>query len=194
MIKGSKMTEQSKQKMRKSAITRGVVPPSRKGSTMSEGAKTKISCNNGRWAKGKKFTIEHRKKLSDSHKGKEAWNKGKIGVQFGRRGEKSNLWKGGVFFKNYSERKIIMNTVEYKKWRKDVYERDNYTCQFCGKRGIRLHADHIKKFVDYPELRFVLDNGRTLCEKCHRETPTYGNRVANNEWTVISSVGNITVT
>ena len=55
-------------------------------------------------------------------------------------------------------------------WRKAVFERDDYTCQMCTKRGGELHPDHIKQFAYYPELRFDVANGRTLCASCHKNT------------------------
>jgi 5-methylcytosine-specific restriction endonuclease McrA len=81
-------------------------------------------------------------------------------------------WRGGVTPLN----KKIRGSARYAAWRRQVFERDNYTCQFCEKRGGRLHADHIKPFSTFPELRFDVSNGRTLCAPCHRTTPTWGSR------------------
>ena len=69
--------------------------------------------------------------------------------------------------------------MPYRLWREAVFKRDDYTCQNCGKRGGKLNADHIKLFALFPELRFKVSNGRTLCNApCHRLTDTYGGRVA----------------
>lgn len=61
------------------------------------------------------------------------------------------------------------SSPEYNKWRKEVYERDNYSCQDCGKRGGILNAHHLKSFKKYKRLRYKIDNGITLCEKCHKD-------------------------
>jgi 5-methylcytosine-specific restriction endonuclease McrA len=105
--------------------------------------------------KGRPLSEEHRRKLSAIHI---------------KNREKSHLWKGGVTPKNHS----IRNSTEYKLWRSKVFQRDDYTCQFCGDRGHKLNADHIKPFAYFPELRFDLSNGRTLCVACHRTTDTWG--------------------
>lgn len=89
-----------------------------------------------------------------------------------RVGAKHPNWRGGLT--PASQR--IRASDQYRTWRKTVFERDKYTCQFCGKKGGPLHADHIKPFADYPTLRFAAENGRTLCVPCHRKTPTYGGR------------------
>lgn len=108
---------------------------------------------------GHKVTLETRRKLSQY------------------REEKSSNWKGGTtaLFKR------MRHTLEYRLWRDSVFERDNYTCIWCGSKNgngetIILNADHIKPFAFFPELRFAIDNGRTLCEDCHKTTDTYLNK------------------
>ena len=48
-------------------------------------------------------------------------------------------------------------------------------CKTCQKGG-KLNADHIKRFADFPTLRLDISNGKTLCECCHRQTITFGNK------------------
>lgn len=89
------------------------------------------------------------------------------------RGEQHWNWKGGITSENEQARK----SLEYKKWHKAVLERDWFQCQECGYKGREIEVDHIKPFYLYPELRFEIDNGRTLCKPCHRKTDTWGRKV-----------------
>lgn len=82
-----------------------------------------------------------------------------------RRGPLNNKWRGGIT----PQIMRIRTSPEMRAWRLAVFQRDNYTCQACGERGGDKHADHIKPFALYPELRFDVGNGRTLCVPCHRK-------------------------
>ena len=66
-----------------------------------------------------------------------------------------------------SENDLARTSWQYDSWRKGVMERDDYTCQCCGKRGGNLHAHHKYNFSTYVDLRYDVDNGVTLCEQCH---------------------------
>lgn len=55
----------------------------------------------------------------------------------------------------------------YRRWRAAVLERDQHTCQHCGKKGRRMHAHHIIPLRERPDLRHGVDNGETLCGSCH---------------------------
>ena len=66
-----------------------------------------------------------------------------------------------------SEQRLARNNTYYKEWIRKVFERDNYTCQCCGKRGGNLNAHHLYNFSEYKDLRYNINNGITLCEKCH---------------------------
>lgn len=77
-------------------------------------------------------------------------------------------WSGFVT----SENARIRESAEYESWRCDVFKRDNYTCQCCGARSragqcVTLHAHHLDSFALHEDKRFDVDNGVTLCDKCH---------------------------
>lgn len=123
------------------------------------------------WVKGRKTGIVPKTAFKIGHT---PWNKGLKGRQpwmninglYKGIGEHPN-WRGGVSFIYKTERQILMNRSKYKIWRELVFIRDNWTCQDCGLIGIYLNAHHIKTWNNYPELRFDVDNGLTLCKSCH---------------------------
>lgn len=132
----------------------------RKGWKMSKEAREKIS--NAR--KGMIFTDEHKKSMSKVRMGNVLSLEHKLKLSKAIKGKKHYNWKGGKSTKNC----IIRRGIEIRLWRESVFERDNYTCQECNKVGKRLHSHHIKPFSKYPELRFAIDNGMTLCIPCHK--------------------------
>lgn len=122
------------------------------------------------WNKGILMSKESIKKMRD---GLRTWCE--------ERGYYPN-WKGGIsrVYKNgyYS--------TAYKKWREKIFEKDNYTCQKCGAQsaiGERtyLTPHHIKLFAKYPDLRYEVTNGITLCENCHCSVDKYRARFMKKE-------------
>lgn len=93
-----------------------------------------------------------------------------------RRGSAHHAWRGGITPINAA----IRNSPAMKNWKREIFERDNFTCQVCGKRGGRLVADHIKPFSLYPDLRLDVSNGRTICKPCDLKSDTYGGRAAKH--------------
>jgi len=57
---------------------------------------------------------------------------------------------------------------EYSAWRMAVFTRDCFQCQSCRQAGGQLRAHHKKSYKSHPHLRYLLGNGVTLCEACHR--------------------------
>lgn len=92
------------------------------------------------------------------------------GITLYRSGEDSPTWRGGVSTENH----CLRASKRWRVWREAVFARDNWTCQECGNRSgdgnpVLLHPHHIRPFALYHELRFVVDNGITLCKDCHKE-------------------------
>lgn len=111
------------------------------------------------------------------------------GVKFCSRQCANKYQDNGISTANEKARK----SLRYRQWRTAVFERDNYTCQECGARNqrgvgytVELHADHIKPFAFFPELRFELTNGQTLCVPCHKATPTFGLKAWRNAVAVVA--------
>ena len=150
------------------------------GKTCSKETRKKISEHNARYWLGKKrpketgekickarigmkFSELHKQNLSNGHKGQISWNKGLKGYNAG---EKSHFWKGGIAPIN----NIIRSSLEYKLWQDSVFVRDRYCCKKCKEERIKkLVAHHIQNFAQFPEFRFAIDNGITLCVECHKK-------------------------
>ena len=163
-----------------------------------------------------KLSEETKKKIGLARIGKSSWNKGIYGVvkasketkkkmsivkcgeknnMFGKKAELCPAWRGGTS----PLRELIEGSWQYKKWRKDVFHRDNYKCITCGgngngKRGgyHSIHAHHnisLAKIIsknydlleagnyDIPEL-LDINNGITLCMECHLGLHT-GEKIRN---------------
>ena len=54
-------------------------------------------------------------------------------------------------------------------WAKNVKIRDGYRCQVCSRRGGQIHAHHMNAWSSFPEQRYFLKNGVTLCTTCHNK-------------------------
>jgi len=68
--------------------------------------------------------------------------------------------------RDHNERQRTITCQEYLTWRKNIIDRDGWVCLCCGNKN-NLVAHHLKCYWDYPEERFVMDNGITVCRSCH---------------------------
>lgn len=75
-------------------------------------------------------------------------------------------WKGFIT----PENKRLVASPEYRKWQKSVFDRDNHTCQLCNKTKCPIAAHHIYMKAKYPDKVLDIENGITLCDKCHHKT------------------------
>jgi len=163
--------------------------PHNKGKKSSEETRKKISSNhwdssgdkNPMFGKtgelsplfGKKQPIEWQEKKSKALTGRKR-------PDLAQKRESNPNWKGGIT----PLRKSIRDCSKTTEWRMNVFERDLYTCQECGKSGCYIEAHHKKGFsiilaehniasleeaISCDEL-WDIDNGITYCKPCHDKT------------------------
>lgn len=146
------------------------------GRKHTDEARRKISEANKRrvWKKGFSLSQETKDKISQSKKGTPAWNKGLRGFNSK---DKHYNWRGGITPESKSQRQVFRKSIQ-----KLVFIRDDYTCVLCGRHGGILHVDHIQSWSKFPELRFEIENCRTLCMDCHYQITFNKVRPAGVVW------------
>lgn len=155
MAKGYKHTKESIEKIR--ASKKGFKPTLEHRLKIS---KANSGANHPMW--GKKHTEESKQKMSKSHLGLIVWNKGMVGFNAGIR---HGRWIA-------DRTKVVglqdRNNPEYKQWRKSVRDRDGWVCKISNGDCLgKVVAHHILPWRDYPELRYNINNGITLCRFHH---------------------------
>jgi hypothetical protein len=117
---------------------------------ISNCAKKRVGPNSPRF--GVKLSQKTKDKIADSLKGR-------------FRGRLNPKWKENA---THRWRVPLHNQWEYKAWRKQVFQRDRYSCKTCCKPSSGdIQAHHIRPLEFNPELIFDVSNGITLCRKCH---------------------------
>ena len=154
----------------------------------NKGIKVPQLCGEHNGFFGKTHNEETKMKMRLAKLGKVTWLTGKKRAPFsedwrrnmGRSGNKHHNWKGGKTPLGMR----IRTSFEYRQWRSDVFKRDGYTCQRCGRHGGNMEAHHIKLFsiiLDEYNITTVeeainnvelwdINNGTTLCVDCHNQT------------------------
>lgn len=153
----------------------------------SEERKRKISLAN----KGRVFTDEHKSKLSLARTGKKLTEETKVKMSMAKKGNyytKGKHWKlseetkrkigesirGEKHYLWIKDRKLLKTGInrrydtQYKYWMLAVKKRDGWKCKIANENCMgRLEAHHILPWKDYPELRYEINNGITLCQYHH---------------------------
>lgn len=136
--KGFKMTQEQKDKISATLKERRIEPI--------------VKYRGAPWNKGLKNTfvhsIETRRRMGDQ-----------------RRGSNNYRW---ISDRSQLAKKQERNDPAYQEWRKSVWLRDNFACKIGNPdcKG-RIEAHHILSWGEYPDLRYDLNNGITLCHAHH---------------------------
>lgn len=106
---------------------------------------------------GRKYSLEHRRKISEGLRGKSNFS--------GKYGEDHPRW---IKDRSQLAKRQERSDMAYKEWRKNVWVRDSWKCRISNQDCVgRIEAHHILGWTDYPELRYDINNGITLCHAHH---------------------------
>lgn len=93
--------------------------------------------------------------------------------------------------RNNLKRHNRRNDSAYVDWRKNVWTRDKFKCRISNiSCSGRMEAHHILSWKDYPELRYDINNGITLCHSHHPRKRAEEIRLSPYFQQVIKSQGN----
>jgi hypothetical protein len=125
---------------------------------------------------GSKHTNEWKERLREKMKGNQFakgyknvlgkhWKVKGIPYWKGKTKELSPRWiKDRTKLKKDNER----NDPTYQEWRLNVWKRDNFKCKINNEDcNGKIIAHHILSWRKYPELRYNINNGITLCQAHH---------------------------
>lgn len=129
--------------------------------------------------KGQTHSAEALRKMSAHASKPRPHLRGKANGMHGRSGALNPRYVDG----SSPERQRAYVSSVWREIMRQVYARDEYTCQRCGagKTGKRtLHAHHIEPWAGNPSLRFAVENIVTLCGTCHRWVHSRAN--VEGEW------------
>lgn len=114
---------------------------------------------------GKTRSEETKKKISETKKGNYL-------------GKNNSNWNQNLTDEDRQDRRLIPG---YKEWRIAVFEKANYTCEICGKRGGKLAAHHKNSYDNNSDQRTLLENGACVCKTCHKNLHHQYGRGNNTE-------------
>ena len=129
------------------------------------------------WMIGRKISEDTRKRISEAKKGSNSWN------WIEDRTKLSRISKQG-------ERR----TSIYFDWRRNVWIRDGHKCKISNQdcEG-KIEAHHILSWRDYPELRYNINNGITLCHAHHPRKRAEEERLSPYFQDLVSTNGKLQV-
>ena len=93
---------------------------------------------------------------------KETIEKRRLSMLGKNAGDKNPMWNGGTSKNNYS--------LEFKRMRHQIRERDNYICQLCLRNETTLLQELHIHHIDYNRNNNIKSNLISLCKSCHSKT------------------------